>query len=214
MKKIWILTLLAVWIAGCGTTQPTKEYESSDDAVLESTQPAGVIAQAWDERHSEETGTIGIRSITVRKTDLTELVSRYLLHYIHEKIGLNAERIQMNEADSVKLAATKNKVNGIIILKIKELKIFAPDARLQATEVNLMLELTVFDDSGHEIYRRTVKRRYEKNADAFVAELNTDKFIEAAMKDALKQYVEDPALRKIIAKFKYGTVGGVIAGIF
>jgi hypothetical protein len=72
----------------------------------------------------------------------------------------------------------------------------------------------VFDEAGQEIYRRIADGHYEKRIGITVVEKSAGELVEAVVKETLSQYVKDPELKKIIAKFKYGTLGGAIAQIF
>ncbi len=213
MKKliVWILGLIV--LSGCATAKLSK---GPDPAILihhEESVPIGVVT-TMDERESEKIGTIGATSIVVKKNDLVDLVGNHLIRYINEKIGLNVERVQINENDSIKLVATKKKVEGVIVLRIKSLRMFSIDAILQPVEVNLTLELIVFDEVGQEIYHRIADGHYEKRIGISVVEKSAGELVEAVVKETLSQYVKDPELKKIIAKFKYGTLGGAIAQIF
>lgn len=207
------LILILLLTNGCATAKLSK---GPDPAVLinhDEIAPIGV-ATAMDERDSEKIGTIGATSIVVKKNDLVDLVGNHLVRYINEKIGLNVERVQVTGNDSIKLVATKKKVEGVIVLRIKSLKMFSMDALLQPVEVNLTLELVVFDESGQEIYRRIADGHYEKRIGITVVEKSAGELVEAVVKETLSQYVKDSELKKIIAKFKYGTLGGAIAQIF
>ncbi len=211
--KTTSLLLILLLINGCVGARLSSGPNTSPLIKHEDLTSVGVAATV-DDRESEKVGTIGAATITVRKSDLANVVGNYLIKYINEKVGLNVERVQMNETGSIKLAASKNKVNRIIILTIKTLNMFSLDALLQPVDVNLTLELRILGEGGDEIYRRTVTAHYAKRIKIPVIEKNTGELVESVAKEALRQYSKDQDLKKIIAKFKYGTFGGTLAKLF
>lgn len=213
MRSIFLIAFVFFAVTGCATARLSKGPDTSLLVQHKEVSPIGV-ADAVDDRKSEKIGTIGATSIVVKKNDLVDLVGNHLIRYISEKIGLNVERVQINENDSIKLVAMKKKVEGVIVLRIKSLRMFSMDALLQPVEVDLTLELIVFDEVGQEIYHRIADGHYEKRIGISVVEKSAGELVETVVKETLSQYVKDAELKKIIAKFKYGTLGGAIAQIF
>lgn len=210
MKNV-ILGLLLFSSAGCATARLP---EGPDASILIHQEPAPVVvARASDEREGEKIGTIGATTIFVKKGGLVNLVSNHLVRYINEKVGLNVERVEVSETDSIKLIATKKKIEGVILLRIKSLRMFSVDALLDPVQTNLTLELVVFDEAGREIYRRVATGHHEKRIGVSVVEKSAGELVESVVKETLRQYLRDPDLRRIIARFKYGAVGGAIAQI-
>ena len=165
-------------------------------------------------RKDEKVRVMEAESIEVKENDLVDLVSSYLIDYINQTMGLNVEQAQSEETASIKLVATKNQVDGAIILKIKALKMISIDALSDPLTVDLTLELVVFDAGGQEIYRRTVTGHLEKRISPSILEERVGELFKPVVKDALGQFGKDPDLKRVIAKFKYGVVGGAIAKIF
>lgn len=213
MRSVFIIMLVLFTGTGCITAHLSKGPDTSVLIQHEDLNPIGVAA-ALDDRDSEKIGTIGATTIEVKKSELTNLVSNHLIRYINEKIGLNVERVEVSDSDSIKLIASKKKVEGIIILRIKSLRMFSLDALLQPVEVDLTLELSVFEEGGQELYRRVITGHHEKRIGISIVEKATGEIVEAAIKDTLRQYAKDPDLKRIIARFKYGAVGGAMAQIF
>ena len=200
MRNVFVMAFVFFALTGCATARLSKGPDPSLLIQHKEISPVGV-ANAVDDRESEKIGTIGATSIVVKKNDLVDLVGNHLIRYI-------------NENDSIKLVATKKKVEGVIVLRIKSLKMFSMDALLQPVEVDLTLELVVFDERGQEIYHRIADGHYEKRIGISVVEKSAGELVEAVVKETLSQYVKDAELKKVIAKFKYGTLGGAIAQIF
>jgi len=211
MKKsvAWISMLIV--LSGCHETklQDLSNHSGSNRAVF----PVGV-ATAIDGWRRERAGIAGMLSIDIKKETMIHLVSNYLIDYINNETGLRAERIEINETDSIKLVATRNKVSGVIVLKIKALEIIFSSESQKSVQADAALELIVFDENGVEIYRRTVKEHYKKQIGLPVSEQSVSELVESVVKNTLKQYLKDPDLKRVIARFKYGAIGAFIARIF
>ena len=211
MKKpvAWIFMLIV--LSGCHQTklQDASNHSGSNQTAF----PVGV-ATAIDEWRRERAGIAGALPIDIKKETLVRLVGNYLIDYIHKETGLRVERIEIAELDSIKLAVTRNKVNGIIVLKIKTLEISFLIESQKSLQADAALELIVFDENGVEIYRRTVKEHYKKQTRFPVSEQSVSELVESVVKNTLKQYLKDPDLKKVIARFKYGPIGGFITRIF
>ncbi len=213
MRKMIFLILCFITVAGCAA--PKLPGKPDIDSSLHSDQRLSVgVANTIDERDSEKIGMIGAAAVIVKKSDLADLVGNRLIRYINEKIGLDVERVQLNETDSIKLITTRKKMKGVIILKIKSLSIFAAGALTHPIEAKMILELTVLDETGQKVYQRIANGHHKQQVTIPITEETTKALVESVIKTALRQYGEDPDLKKIIAKFKYGTIGGVIASIF
>ncbi len=207
------LILCFIAFSGCAATKLSKKSDA--DISLPPNQKLSVgVVNTIDERASEKIGVIDSAAIIVKKSDLTDLVGDRLIRYINEKVGLDVVRVQLNETDSIKLITTKKKMKGVIILKIKSLRIFAADALAHLIEAEMILELTVLDEVGQKIYQRTASGQHKQQAITPITEETTKVIVESVTKTALRQYSEDSDLKKIIAKFKYGAIGGVITSIF
>lgn len=213
MRRLIMGMVLSTLILGCSTVQRPKGIDTSTPVQHQESIAAGVAA-TMDDRESETIGTLGGATIAIKKNDLVDLVSNYLIRYINEKAGLNVERVEISDTDSIKLIASKNKVKAVIILRIKSLKLFSNDVMPGLIGAELILELSVFDETGQEIYRRPVISHFENPIESPVVEKNAKELIESVIKNGLSQYGKDAELKNIIAKFKYGGVGAALAQIF
>ncbi len=200
-----LFVITSLILTGCATARLPKGPESHALILYENAGRIGV-PRAADERKGENIGTIGGAVIKVRKYDLVELATNYLVYYINEKIKLNVVRVTLGESDPAEVVASAYKVDGLLVMKIKELKMFSIEALMQQVKTDLTLELMVFDASGVKIYNRVVTSHHEKRIGVSIVENSTGKIVEAVVKGALKQYGKDPELRKIIAKFRYGSL--------
>lgn len=208
MKQIGI-AVIALLLTGCATARLSKGPDTFELIRHENRAEVGV-AKAQDERKSEGAGTIGGAFVRVKKSDLTELATNYLVQYINSKVELNVVRVAMEGEASVKEIAVSHMVEGIVLLKVKEMKLFSIEALLQPVEADLTLELIVFDSTGDQIYSRTVTGHNETRIGISIVENSTGKIVEAALKDALSQLVKDSELRAIIGKIKYGSIPKVL----
>lgn len=163
---------------------------------------------------TERAESMDARIVELNKDELLEKVSQYLSHYINEKVGLRVERTQISDEDSVRFVAVESKLDGALVLRVKELKAFVMGLQEQSMKVDLALGLSVFDAFGKRIYQRVVRDQQEKRFEISDVRPDVERFVEAVMKSALSQYIKDPELKVIIAKFKYGSLGGVIAQLF
>ncbi len=211
--KTTSLLLILLLINGCATARLSSGPDTT--ALIQHKDLASVgVATAIDDRESEAIGTLRGATIAIKRNDLVDLVSNYLIRYINEKAGLNVERVEISDTDSIKLIASKNKVKAVIVLRIKSLKLFSNDVMPRLIGAELILELSVFDETGQEIYRRPVISHFENPIESPVVEKNAKELIESVIKNGLSQYGKDAGLKKIIAKFKYGGVGAALAQIF
>ncbi len=145
-----------------------------------------------------------------QKADLRELVTHYLVHYIHLKAGLSVERIQRDDSRAIELIAAQDKKEESVFLRVDRLRLFSENALLEPLEAELTLEVRVLDRNGAEIYRKTVTGYH---AVFVLFEEGRAILAEGTVKDALKQLIKDPELKGIIAKYRYGALGS-IASIF
>lgn len=213
MRRLIMGMVLSTLILGCSAAQRPRGMNTSAPVRHQESIAAGVAA-TMDDRESETIGTLGGATIELKKYELVDLVSDYLIRYINEKAGLNVERVQINDTDSIKLIASKNKVRAVIILRIKSLKLFSNDVMPRLIGAELTLDLSVFDETGQEVYRRPVISHSENPIESPGVEKNAKELIESVIKNSLSQYGKDAELKKIIAKFKYGGLGATFAQIF
>lgn len=145
------------------------------------------------------------------KIEIADLLTHYLVHYINLKAGLSVERLHRDQSIPLELIARNDKSEEIVFLRVSKLRIASDDAFLKPLEAELTLELTVIDKKGMEVYRRTFVGRHTNDAVFMILENGASKLAEGVVKDALKQFIRDPELKKIIAKYKYGAIGSVVA---
>ncbi len=147
------------------------------------------------------------------KTNLSDLLTHYLIHYINLKAGLNVERVHKDQTTPLELIASQDKKEESVFLRVNKFRIFSDDALFKPLAADLTLELEVLDKNGAQIYRTMVTGHHENPAVIPVLEETARSLAEGVVKDTLKRLIQDPELKKIIAKYKYGTLGS-IASIF
>lgn len=147
---------------------------------------------------------------STQKSDLPDLITHYLVHYINLKAGLNVERLQ---SVPLELIANDDKKEESIFLRVGKLRIVSNDALLEPLVADLTLELKVLDKNGAQIYQVMVTGHHENPVAFPDGEGTVRSLTEGVVKDTLKRLIQDPELKKIIAKYKYGTLGS-IASLF
>lgn len=206
MKNIFFIMVGLFGLTGCASAQPGTSPETTHAIVQhkEVTMPEAV--KVMDDRGNKKARTIGATVIQTNGNNLVELVTDHFIKYINDKARLNVVKVAIKESDVIEEVVDTYKLEGMAILKIKELRVFSIDAFIQPVEVDLLLELSIFDKSGQKIYNRTISGHHEERIGLIIVENNVENLVEIVLKDALNQYGKDPELKKIIMKFKLGSI--------
>lgn len=143
------------------------------------------------------------------QTNLPDLITHYLVYYINLKAGLNVERLHKDQLVPLELTASNDKKEESVFLRVSKFRISTDDALFKPLVANLTLELEVLDKNGAQIYQTTVTGHHENPTAMPVLEETARSLAEGVVKDTLKRLIQDPELKKIIAKYKYGTLGSI-----
>ena len=200
MKKIVTIAFLGVFISGCASAKLSRGPDTF--SLIEHTNSLRVgVPKAHDERGTNRAGTIGAAFIQV-KSELVDLTTNYLIHYLNTKLDLNVERIPMTGAKDRVSTPSPHNMDRVLILRIKRLKMFSMDALMQPVEVDLDLECEVYDSDDHLVYRQTIMGHHEKRIGISIVDKTTGKLVEAAVLDAMNNLVKDPGLKKSLVPAK------------
>lgn len=143
------------------------------------------------------------------KTSVAERVSYYLNHYISLKTGIALERTGSAENGAVRLTAYDGKSEERVFLEVQRFGITAEDAVLKPLAADLAVEVLVLDRNGSEIYRRKVERRYRSPKVFGYVEESIEDIAAGAAAEVLNEFAQDPELKRIIARQKYGVLGSI-----
>ena len=140
--------------------------------------------------------------------NLRDMVTEYLVHYIDLKAGLKVEKTESPEG-GIELISSKD--DEKVILTVKGVELSSSDILSQPVKAVLSLELRLIDKKGNITYRETMSGGHEALIDSFMKSGAKELIADLLVKEALKQFVNDPAFRKIMAKYKYGTLGSIVS---
>ena len=127
----------------------------------------------------------------------TESVLRCIAVTLKKEAGLKIAGIIVEEGESPSLFAVPEKSGGLLMIRIKDLKLVDP-----SVEVRLTLVLRVFDSSGVNCYTRSITDTLRIDS----PQGQIDGAIQTITKDILRQYAKDPVLRPIIMKNRMGSL--------
>ncbi len=126
----------------------------------------------------------------------TETVLRCIAVTLKENAGLKIAGVIAEEGESPSLFAAPEKSGGLLMIRIKDLKLVDP-----SVEVRLTLVLRVFDSVGVNCYTRSITNTVLINS----PQDKLDEAFQLMTKDILRQYARDPVLRPIIIKYRLGS---------
>ncbi len=163
---------------------------------------AATVPQVMTEKVKES------QEIIPTDNSLRDMVTRYLVHYIGLKTGLEVER---NEDQQGIIELVSSKDSEKVILRVRGLELSSPDILSRPVKAALVLELRVINEKGVLKYEGKKSGGYEVLIDSFMESEAKERIADFLVKDALKQFVNDPEFRKIMAKHKYGTLGSIVS---
>ena len=148
----------------------------------------------------EDLRTQNINSVAQSPPNYLEIVMKCIALNLEENAGLKIAGVIVGGGESPYVFATPEKSDGLLVICIKELNVADP-----TTEIQLTLVLRAFNDSGENIYTRSITGVSEtvlpQNGHSDI-----EKALQTATKGILRQYAQDPILRPLIVKYKLGSL--------
>ena len=200
MLKVLFLSSIVALTTGCAAAKLSR----GPDTYALTRYPDAVrigVAKVLDERGGHKVGTIGATVIFVKK-ELADLTTNYLIHHLNSNLRANVEQVIVTSPDEIPSEAAKNNVEGIVLARINRLRMFSIDALMQPVEVELSLDVEVYDRNGLRVYKESFMGHHEKRIGITLVEHSTGKLVEAAVLDAMNNLVKDPGFKKSIASLR------------
>jgi hypothetical protein len=163
VKACQLLALLLglVFIAGCVTAK----IPSGPDVYATKThpnKPKVAVVKFKDTRVSEKAGSIGLASIAVKKQDLENLVTSYILDCLNHQLDVNVERVSVEPPEEFKANGGSPGVNALLTGKITKLELSSADAAMDPADVVLEGEVWLYDLSGRQLFHEVVTGKYSE----------------------------------------------------
>lgn len=143
--------------------------------------------------------------------DLKELINSRIAFYIYKKAGLKVQTVE-KPSKPVELILAEDPEESMFLRVIK-LKLFSEDLFSMPCEADLTLEFEMRNQKSGENYRKIVVGHYGQTLGPVAWSESVKNLIDGVVQNALVQLAQDPESKKIIAKYRYGTLGS-IASIF
>lgn len=197
LKSVLVLALLAVF-TGCATARLP---ESPDIFSLQqfSTSTRIAVPKVVDERGTNNAGTIGAAGIKV-KDEIVDFTTNHLLHALNTRLNVNVVTTgPVNEAQASQAVETSN-TNGLVIAKIKRLKMHSIDALMQPVEVDMDMDVLVYDKQGQKLIEKTIIGHYEKRIGLGIVDKSTGELVDATVKETMQNLVKDTDFKNAIQK--------------
>ncbi len=140
---------------------------------------------------------------------LTDYIAARLIEKISRKTDLQVRCIALAEPNTIQLTLVDGDQDGTMIMRIKGLSLQSSDFLSGPLDTVLTLELILTDGQKNITYSRMVRGKHQMLLGELQKENGLMSLIEVATENALSQYAEDPELKKMIAKLKYGVMGNL-----
>lgn len=137
-----------------------------------------------------------------------DLVTNLLVHYVSLKSGL---KLEGNEVQKEGIELVSSKDSDRVVLIVDALELSSQDVLSQPVRAELTLVLKVINEKGDIKYEGRKSGAHESFIDGFMETDAKKRVADILVKDALKQFVNDPEFKKIMAKHKYGTLGSIVS---
>lgn|SRR3989338_2025715 len=198
MKKILIMILTGLVLSSCATARLAKGPDTF--ALLQHSGGVNLgVSKVLDERESKNVGTIGAAGIRVND-EIGPLTTNYLISFLNSKLNANIVRLPDVDKTTVPAIAKQNNVDKVMVARIKRIKMFSMDALMQPVEVDMDLEVTVFDAAGSEIYQQMIQGHYEKRIGLTIVDKSTGELVEAAVKDTVSNLITNRNFQTVLSQ--------------
>jgi len=194
MTHVSILISLSLLATGCTTARLSGGPDVYALAEHANALRMGVT-QIVDERKSDHLGTVGAAGIRVRREDVTELATNYLLHILNAKMDTNVVRVNQVTPSDIPALVEREQIDGVIVCRIKNLSLFSIDAIMQPTKVEMDLEVEVYNRAGALMYSEIANGYYSKRIWP-MTQNGAGKLVESAIQDVMSKLAKDSYLKK------------------
>lgn len=196
-KNFLTVLLISGLVSGCATAR----LDSGPSIALthHMQAPNVGVSKVIDERQSPNIGTIGAAGIRVKQADLSQTLTNHLIQSLNSHLKVNVTPVvEVHDQNAASVAESSN-TDRVVSLRVKKLKMFSADALMQPVEVNMDLELKVYDRAGKVIYTTPVTGSYEKRIGISIVEKSTGQLVNSTVQEAINNLIKDPGLKKSLA---------------
>lgn len=197
-QKIVIMIALLGILEGCATARLPK---SPDIYALQQFPTATRLAvpKVIDQRGTNNAGTIGAAGIRV-KDEIVDFTTNHLLHELNNRLNVNVVTTGAVDEDQASQAVETTNTDGLVIAKIKKLKMHSMDALMQPVEVDMDMDVLVFDKQGQKLLEKTIIGHYEKRIGLSVVDKSTGELVDSTVQDTMHNLVKDTDFKNAIQK--------------
>lgn len=187
----WVLVLFT--ISGCATA---KLPAGPDIYGLNKYSDVGAVAvsKVVDERGTISAGTIGATGVRV-KNDVVPLTTNYLLSMMNTNLNLNVIPVGSLSSASAGEVLGQSDAGGGILLKIKSLKLHSVDAMMQPVEVDMDVDVAVFERGGKVVVEKSVSGHYEKRIGLSIVDKSTGELVDQVVRETIANVIKDSDIK-------------------
>ena len=200
MQKLLIGIAMLSLFVGCATARLP---QSPDIYSLQrqASQATVLVTKVVDGRGSMKAGMIGGASIQVKK-EIVEFSTSHLMSALNKNLSLNI--IPTNSLSSGDIAKTiqSNQADGAVVATIRSLKMHSFDAVMEPVEVNMSMDVVVYDKNGAQLTATSVLGRYEKRIGITIVDKSTGELVGNTVKNVMDNLVKDSKIKQAIQQLK------------
>lgn len=193
--------LLLSFSTGCATAKLSR----GPDTYALSKHPDGIrlgVNKVVDERNGDKVGTIGAAIINVKRQDLANLATNYLISQLNTSFKANIEEVAVTAPEQIPAEAEKRNVKGLVLARISHLRMFSMDAIMQPVKVELNMEAELYDAGGQLLFNKSFPGNFEKRIGISLVEHSTGQLVEATVRDAVSNLVKDTDFKTSVASLR------------
>ncbi len=181
-----LLTPGLLLLAGCVTAKIPSGPDVSAPKTYPDKPKVGV-AKCKDNRASEKAGSVGLAGVSVKKQDLENVVTGYILDCLNRQLDVNVERVIAESPEDVNVLAGSVGVKALLITKITKLNISCADAAMTPANVALEGEVWLHDAGGAQIFHAVVTGKYSEWIGFKLVDKATGRLVDATARDFAHQ---------------------------
>jgi len=182
--RLMIAVILAFAVIGCATAKLPAVPSLDSMTTFSDAMTLGVSVK--DSRAKEGVGTIGAAGIIVKKTDVVDFLAKQLIHNINREFMINVVQVFTGEPEKVVKGNDK-----MLAVDIKRIKMRSIDAIMEPVNVEMDIDLSLFNDSGEKIYQNSYTGQYRETIGFSIVEKKTGQLVDKVINDVITKIFQD-----------------------